>query len=46
MDAGAYVGLETPLLKDEEESIRLRASLDSDRLALGALLGLPFGAAR
>ncbi|MDE2140971.1 MAG: TolC family protein [Elusimicrobia bacterium] len=46
MDAGAYVGLETALLQDEEESIRLRATLDSDRLALGALLGLPFGAAR
>ncbi len=42
MDTGAYVGLETSLLQDEEESIRLRAALDADRLALNALLGTPF----
>ncbi|NNN04555.1 MAG: TolC family protein [Elusimicrobia bacterium] len=46
MDTGAYVGLETSLLKDAQESIRLRAALDSDRLTLDALLGLPFGATR
>ncbi|MDE2313156.1 MAG: hypothetical protein KGL04_03150, partial [Elusimicrobia bacterium] len=42
MSAGAFVGLETALLKDEEESIRLRAALDSARLELDLLLGLPF----
>ncbi|MDE2491774.1 MAG: TolC family protein [Elusimicrobia bacterium] len=41
MDAGAYAGLETSLLQDEEESIRLRAKLDADRLTLNALLGAP-----
>ncbi|MDE2489252.1 MAG: TolC family protein [Elusimicrobia bacterium] len=46
MDAGAYVGLETSLLQDEEESIRLDAKLDADHLALNALLGLPLVSAR
>jgi len=46
MSAGAYVGLEAGLLKDEEESIRLQASLDSARLQLDLLLGLPLRAQR
>ncbi|HVA67602.1 MAG TPA: TolC family protein [Elusimicrobiota bacterium] len=41
MSAGAYVGLETSLLKDTEEAIRLHASLEAARLRLGLLLGLP-----
>ncbi|MDE2292292.1 MAG: hypothetical protein KGL53_09430, partial [Elusimicrobia bacterium] len=41
MSAGAYVGLESSLLEDEEESIRLRAALARTRLELRALLGRP-----
>ncbi|MDE2492154.1 MAG: TolC family protein [Elusimicrobia bacterium] len=41
MDTGAYVGLETSLLKDEEETIHLQAAQESDLLALRASLGLP-----
>ncbi|MDE1976113.1 MAG: TolC family protein [Elusimicrobia bacterium] len=40
MSAGAFVGLETALLRDEEESIRLHAALESAHLNLDLLLGL------
>lgn len=44
LDAGLYVSVESSLLAEQAEAIRLRASLAAAQSALRTLLGLPSGA--